>query len=62
MTRNITAMRAAGASGGLVVDDIMRSLDARIPQMRMNCVRLPLTVMHAAVNLYRREHPSPGAT
>lgn len=46
----------------LVVDDIMRSLDARIPQMRMNCVRLPLTVMHAAVNLYRREHPSPGAS
>ncbi len=39
----------------LLVDDILRSLDARIPQMRMNCVRLPLTVMHTAVNLYRRE-------
>jgi len=38
----------------LVVDDILRSLDARIPQMRMNCVRLPLTVMHTAVHLYRR--------
>lgn len=38
----------------LLVDDILRSLDARIPQMRMNCVRLPLTVMHAAVHLYRR--------
>lgn len=38
----------------LVVDDLLRSLDARIPQMRMNCVRLPLTIMHAAVNLYRR--------
>lgn len=39
----------------LLVDDILRSLDARIPQMRMNCVRLPLTVMHTAVNLYRRD-------
>ena len=45
----------------LVVDDIMRSLDARIPQMRMNCVRLPLTVMHAAVHLFRRAHPGPEA-
>jgi len=40
----------------LVVDDIIRSLDARIPQMRMNCVRLPLTVMHTAVHLYRQAH------
>lgn len=38
----------------LVVDDILRSLESRIPQMRMNCVRLPLTVMHTAVHLYRR--------
>ena len=44
----------------LVVDDIMRSLDARIPQMRMNCVRLPLTVMHGAVHLYRRDTLTPG--
>jgi len=40
----------------LVVDDIIRSLDARIPRMRMNCVRLPLTVMHTAVHLYRQAH------
>lgn len=43
----------------LLVDDILRSLDARIPQMRMNCVRLPLTVMHAAVHLYRRANAQP---
>ena len=39
----------------LLVDDLLRALDARIPQMRMNCVKLPLTVMHTAVHLYRRE-------
>lgn len=38
----------------LVVDDIVRALDARIPPMRMNCIRLPLTVLHGAVSLYRR--------
>jgi nitrogen fixation NifU-like protein len=38
----------------LVVDDIVRALDARIPQMRMNCIRLPLTVLHGALTLYRR--------
>ena len=43
----------------LLVDDVLRSLDARIPQMRMNCVRLPLTVMHAAVNLHRRASARP---
>lgn len=39
----------------LLVDDILRALEARVPQMRMNCVRLPLTVMHTAVHLYRRD-------
>ena len=34
MTRNITAMRAAGASGGLVVDDIMRARVYRLAQPR----------------------------
>jgi nitrogen fixation protein NifU and related proteins len=43
----------------LVVDDILRSLESRIPQMRMNCVRLPLTVMHTAVHLYRRATQPP---
>lgn len=38
----------------LVVDDLVRSLEARIPAMRLNCVRLPLTVLHGAVSLHRR--------
>mgnify|MGYP001260858737 CR=1 FL=1 len=38
----------------LVVDDIVRALDARVPAARMNCIRLPLTVMHGAVTLFRR--------
>lgn len=38
----------------LLVDDILRALGAKIPQARMNCIRLPLTVMHGAVSLYRR--------
>jgi nitrogen fixation NifU-like protein len=38
----------------LLVDDILRALDAQVPHARMNCVRLPLTVMHTAVLLYRR--------
>ena len=38
----------------LLVDDILRALDAEVPHARMNCVRLPLTVMHTAVLLYRR--------
>jgi nitrogen fixation protein NifU and related proteins len=40
----------------LLVDDILRSLDAPIPKARLNCVKLPLTVMHTAVLLYRNEH------
>ena len=39
----------------LLVDDILRSLDARVPNARLNCVKLPLTVMHTAVLLYRRD-------
>lgn len=38
----------------LLVDDILRALDAKIPHARLNCVKLPLTVMHTAVHLYRR--------
>jgi len=41
----------------LVVDDIVRALDARIPSMRMNCIRLPLTVLHGALTLHRRAGP-----
>lgn len=39
----------------LVVGDILRGLDATIPAPRLNCVKLPLTVMHTAVLLHRRE-------
>lgn len=45
----------------LVVDDILRSLDASVPHARMNCVRLPLTVMHTAVHLYRLRGERGGA-
>lgn len=44
----------------LVVDDILRALDAPIPKPRLNCVKLPLTVMHAAVLLYRQDEESRG--
>jgi len=37
----------------LAVTDLLRLLDAEIPAARMNCVRLPLTVMHGGVQLYR---------
>jgi nitrogen fixation NifU-like protein len=39
----------------LLVDDILRSLDAPIPKARLNCVKLPLTVMHTAVMLFRQD-------
>ena len=39
----------------LLVDDLLRALEAQIPHARMNCVRLPLTVMHTAVHLFRRQ-------
>jgi nitrogen fixation NifU-like protein len=38
----------------LSVDDLLRPLDADLPKARIGCVALPLTVMHAAVNLHRR--------
>ena len=38
----------------LTVADLLRALEAEIPNARMNCVRLPLTVMHAGVQLYRQ--------
>lgn len=37
----------------LTVSDLLRALQADIPPARMNCVRLPLTVMHGGVQLYR---------
>lgn len=35
--------------GTLTVDDVVRALSATVPAMRMNCLRLPLTILHAAV-------------
>jgi molybdenum cofactor cytidylyltransferase len=45
----------------LTVDDLLRSLQAQVPASRVNCVRLPLTVMHAGVTLYRRANHLPHA-
>lgn len=38
----------------LTVTDLLRALAAEIPATRMNCVRLPLTVMHGGSQLYRQ--------
>lgn len=50
----------------LNVIDLLRALKAEIPPARMQCVRLPLTVMHGGVKLYRLEtgasEPSPDPT
>ncbi len=43
----------------LTLDDLLRSLGAEVPEGRRNCVRLPLTVLHAGVMLYRRSHRLP---
>lgn len=45
----------------LTVDDLVRALQAEIPASRLNCIRLPLTVLHTGVLLYRREHHLPDA-
>jgi nitrogen fixation protein NifU and related proteins len=45
----------------LTVDDLMRALDARVPQARMNCIRLPLTVLHTAVMLSQHSSAGDGA-
>jgi molybdenum cofactor cytidylyltransferase len=37
----------------LTVDDLLRLLKADIPRARLNCVRLPLTVLHTGVLQYR---------
>jgi molybdenum cofactor cytidylyltransferase len=37
----------------LTVDDLLRLLKAQIPPARLNCVRLPLTVLHTGVLQYR---------
>jgi CTP:molybdopterin cytidylyltransferase MocA/NifU-like protein involved in Fe-S cluster formation len=43
----------------LTLDDLLRVLDTDVPEARRNCVRLPLTVLHAGVMLHRRTHHLP---
>jgi nitrogen fixation NifU-like protein len=43
----------------LTVTDLLRALEAEIPSARMNCVRLPLTVMHGGVQLFRLHGADP---
>lgn len=45
----------------LTVEDLLRALGATVPEARENCVRLPLTVLHAGVMLHRRAHGMPAA-
>lgn len=45
----------------LTVEDLLRTLGADVPEARRNCIRLPLTVMHAGVMLHRRLHRLPTA-
>ncbi|HSA57857.1 MAG TPA: NTP transferase domain-containing protein [Gemmatimonadaceae bacterium] len=45
----------------LTVDDLLRALQAHVGASRLNCVRLPLTVMHAGVSLYRQTNHLPHA-
>ena len=41
----------------LGVTDLITALDADIPAARMQCMRLPLTVLHAAIVLHDRRMP-----
>lgn len=43
----------------LTVEDLLRTLGAEVPEARRNCVRLPLTVLHGGVMLYRRSNKLP---
>jgi molybdenum cofactor cytidylyltransferase len=43
----------------LTLDDLLRALGADVPESRRNCVRLPLTVLHAGVMLHRRTNRLP---
>jgi molybdenum cofactor cytidylyltransferase len=43
----------------LTLDDLLRTLGTEVPEARRNCVRLPLTVLHAGVMLHRRAHKLP---
>ena len=43
----------------LTVEDLLRALGTDVPEARRNCVRLPLTVLHAGVMLHRRANRLP---
>jgi len=43
----------------LTLDDLLRALGTDVPEPRRNCVRLPLTVLHAGVMLHRRANRLP---
>jgi molybdenum cofactor cytidylyltransferase len=43
----------------LTIDDLLRTLGSEVPEARRNCVRLPLTVLHAGVMLHRRANRLP---
>jgi molybdenum cofactor cytidylyltransferase len=43
----------------LTIDDLLRALGTEVPEGRRNCVRLPLTVLHAGIMLYRRANQLP---
>jgi molybdenum cofactor cytidylyltransferase len=45
----------------LTVEDLLRTLGADVPESRRNCIRLPLTVLHAGVMLHRRANRLPAA-
>jgi CTP:molybdopterin cytidylyltransferase MocA/NifU-like protein involved in Fe-S cluster formation len=43
----------------LTIEDLLRSLGTEVPEARRNCIRLPLTVLHAGVMLHRRANRLP---
>ena len=43
----------------LTIGDLLRALGTEVPEARRNCIRLPLTVLHAGVMLHRRSHRLP---
>lgn len=45
----------------LTTDELLRILDARLPASRLSCVSLPLTVLHAGLQLYRSGATRPPA-
>jgi hypothetical protein len=41
--------------GSFTVDELVATLKADIPRARLQCVRLPLTVLHTGLMLYQQE-------